>query len=244
MNRRPILIVEDEPELGKVLLEGLSQNGYSLHLAENAEKALKLFKQKPFDLVVSDIRLPDMDGLQLLEHMKDHSVSTPVILMTGYGSVQNAVEAMKRGAYDYLLKPFSLEVLEGGIENALRRRPTDQTADPGGQAPGSSIPIITQDRGVKEILHLCGKVAQSKATVLIQGESGTGKELLARYIHEQSQRNQGPFVAVNCASLPKLCWRVNSSAMKKGPSPGPSPEKSENSSWPSGAPFSWMRSVR
>lgn len=115
MNQRPILIVEDEPELGRVLLEGLSKNGYSLHLAENAEKALKLFKQKAFDLVVSDIRLPDMDGLQLLEHMRDHSVSTPVILMTGYGTVQNAVEAMKRGAYDYLLKPFPLEVLEGGV---------------------------------------------------------------------------------------------------------------------------------
>jgi DNA-binding NtrC family response regulator len=216
MNRRPILIVEDEPELGKVLLEGLSQNGYSLQLAENAEKALKLFKQKAFDLVVSDIRLPDMDGLQLLEHMKDHSVSTPVILMTGYGSVQNAVEAMRKGAYDYLLKPFSLEVLEGGIENALRRRPADQTADPGGQAPGSSIPIITQDRGVKEILHLCGKVAQSKATVLIQGESGTGKELLARYIHEQSQRNRGPFVAVNCASLPETLLESELFGHEKG----------------------------
>jgi DNA-binding NtrC family response regulator len=136
--------------------------------------------------------------------------------MTGYGSVQNAVEAMRKGAYDYLLKPFSLEVLEGGIENALRRRPPDQTADPGGQAPGSSIPIITQERGVKEILHLCGKVAQSKATVLIQGESGTGKELLARYIHEQSQRNQGPFVAVNCASLPETLLESELFGHEKG----------------------------
>lgn len=129
MNRRPILIVEDEPELGRVLLEGLSENGYSLHLVENAEKALKLFKQKAFDLVVSDIRLPDMDGLQLLKHMKYHSVSTPVILMTGYGSVQNAVEAMKKGAYDYILNPFSMKALEGGIQKAFPRRL-------GGESPG------------------------------------------------------------------------------------------------------------
>jgi DNA-binding NtrC family response regulator len=216
MNRRPILIVEDEPELGKVLLEGLSKNGFSPHMAENAEKALKLFKERPFDLVVSDIRLPGMDGLQLLERMKDHSNSTPMILMTGYGSIQNAVEAMRKGAYDYILKPFSLEVLERGIENALRRKPSDQAANPGGQASDSTFPIITQDRGMKEILHLCGKVAQSKATVMIEGESGTGKELLARYLHEQSQRNRGPFVAVNCASLPETLLESELFGHEKG----------------------------
>jgi DNA-binding NtrC family response regulator len=216
MNRRPILIVEDEPELGRVLLEALSKNGFSPHMAESAEKALKLFKERPFDLVVSDIRLPGMDGVQLLERMKDHSHSTPIILMTGYGSIQNAVEAMRKGAYDYILKPFSLEVLERGIENALRRNPLDQAANPVGQASDSSFPIITQDRGMKEILHLCGKVAQSKATVMIEGESGTGKELLARYLHEQSQRNRGPFVAVNCASLPETLLESELFGHEKG----------------------------
>ena len=216
MNRRPILIVEDEPELGRVLLENLSQNGYSAHLAESAEKALNLIGQKAFDLIVSDIRLPHMNGLQLLDHVKGHSHPTPVILMTGFGSVQNAVEAMRKGAFDYLLKPFSIETLEQGIENALRQSFSGQMGEAESPCPPSRVPIITQDRKMKEVLALCGKIAPSKATVLIQGESGTGKELLARYIHEQSQRNQGPFVAVNCASLPETLLESELFGHEKG----------------------------
>jgi two-component system response regulator FlrC len=217
MNRRPILIVEDEPALGEILQTGLSQNGYAVHLAESAEKALNLFSQGSFDLVISDIRLPSMDGLQLLDHIKSRTTSPPVILMTGFGSVHNAVEAMKRGAYDYLLKPFSLEILEEGIEAALRQALPLQNQGPESAFPHTSIiPIISQDRGVKEILRLGGKIAPSKATVLIQGESGTGKELLARYIHEQSQRNQGPFVAVNCASLPETLLESELFGHEKG----------------------------
>ena len=216
MNRRPILIVEDEPALGEILQTGLSQNGYAVHLAESAEKALNLFSQGPFALVISDIRLPNMDGLQLLEHIKSRASSPPVILMTGFGSIHNAVEAMKRGAYDYLLKPFSLEILEEGIEAALRQTPPLQNQDYESPFPHTSIPIISQDRGVKEILRLGGKIAPSKATVLIQGESGTGKELLARYIHEQSHRNQGPFVAVNCASLPETLLESELFGHEKG----------------------------
>jgi two-component system response regulator FlrC len=217
MNRRPILIVEDEPDLGKVLLENLSQNGYVVHLAENAEKALKLFNHKSFDLVISDIRLPDMSGLQLLDNIKNQSLPTPVILMTGFGTVQDAVEAMKKGAFDYILKPFSLEILEQGIENALRLSLVSQNASHDDPSPRTSFhPIVSQDKGMKEIMNLCGRIAQSKATVLIQGESGTGKELLARFIHGQSQRNQGPFVAVNCASLPETLLESELFGHEKG----------------------------
>ncbi len=210
------MIVEDEPELGRVLLESLSQNGYSAHLAETAEKALSLIGQKVFDLIVSDVRLPHMNGLQLLDHVKGHSHPTPVILMTGFGSVQNAVEAMRKGAFDYLLKPFSLEALEQGIENALGQGFSGQMGEAESPCPPSRVPIITQNRKMREVLALCGKIAPSKATVLIQGESGTGKELLARYIHEQSQRNQGPFVAVNCASLPETLLESELFGHEKG----------------------------
>ena len=216
MNQRPILIIEDERAFGEVLQEGLSKIGYSVQLAENAEKALKLFVQREFDLVVADIRLPDMDGLQVLEKIKNHFPSPPVILMTGFGSVQNAVEAMRKGAYDYLLKPFSLQILEEGIEAALRMSPRAQDQAPEPSPAQTSIPLITQDRRVKEILGLCTKIAQGKATVLVQGESGTGKELLARYIHEQSQRKPGPFVAVNCASLPETLLESELFGHEKG----------------------------
>ncbi len=210
------MIVEDEPALGEVLHNGLSRDGYSVHLAESAERALELYTAGAFDLVISDIRLPDMDGLQLLEHIKSRSSSPPVILMTAFGSVHSAVEAMRKGAYDYLLKPFSLEILEEGIKAALSQHLTEQTQDHQKPFPHTSIPIISQDRGVQEILRLGGKIAQSKATVLIQGESGTGKELLARYIHEQSQRNQAPFVAVNCASLPETLLESELFGHEKG----------------------------
>ena len=217
MNRRPILIVEDEPDLGKVLLESLSQNGYTVHLAENAEKALKLFSHKAFDLVISDIRLPDMSGLQLLDNIKSQSLPTPVILMTGFGTVQNAVEAMKKGAFDYILKPFSLEILEQGIENALQPGSVSKTASQDDPPLRSFFhAIVSQDKRIKEIMNLCTRVAQSKSTVLIQGESGTGKELLAKFVHGQSQRNQGPFVAVNCASLPETLLESELFGHEKG----------------------------
>src|SRR4030042_4127170 len=107
MKNKLILIVEDDPEMGKVLFENLSQNGHTIFLAANAETALRLFDQKPFDLVLTDLRLPDQNGLQLLDTLKSRSVHTPVIMMTGFGTIQNAVEAMRKGAFDYLLQPFS-----------------------------------------------------------------------------------------------------------------------------------------
>jgi two-component system response regulator FlrC len=217
MKRNPILIVEDEPELGKVLLESLSQNGYAVNLAETAEKAIKLFNEGCFDLVISDIWLLDVSGLKLLDEIKNRSLPTPVILITGYGTVQNAVEAMKKGAFDYILKPFSLKVLEQGIERALRQKNATHTPPQESLPPyTSNHSTITQDRGMKEILKLGERIAPSKATVLLQGESGTGKELLARYIHDRSRRKEGPFVAVNCASLPETLLESELFGHEKG----------------------------
>ncbi len=216
MDKRPILIVEDEPELGKVLAQNLSQNGYAVQLAETAEKALIVFNQKPFDLVISDIRLPDMDGLELLDSLRRRSLPPPVILMTGFGTVQNAVEAMRKGAADYLLKPFPMEILEQGIENAMRQRPAPRSAAQDQPSAASSHEIVTQDKKMRNLLDLCGRIAPSKATVLIQGESGTGKELLARHIHARSERHQGPFVAVNCASLPETLLESELFGHEKG----------------------------
>ncbi len=204
MRKRSILIVEDDLNLGRTLFEGLSKEGNIIHLAQNAEEALRLFVQKAFDLVISDVKLPDLDGLQLLDSIKNKSVHTPVIMMTGFGTVQDAVAAMKKGAFEYLLKPFSLDIVDQVVEKALENNSVKQEVNPEPQDPSVfPMPIVTKDRKMLEILELCKRVAPSKATLLIQGESGTGKELFARFVHRHSQRNQGLYVAVNCASLPE-----------------------------------------
>ena len=216
MRKRPILIVDDEPEIRRVLAEGLSQNGYSVHSADNAENALKLFQKQPFELVIADIRLPDKSGLHLLEWIKTKSFLTPVIMMTGYGSVQNAVESMKKGAFDYILKPFSLKVLGGAIENAIHRSHSQVEESLISEESSTFPQIISQNEKMKEMMGLCKKIAVSKATVLIQGESGTGKELFAKLIHASSQRARGPFIAVNCASLPETLLESELFGHEKG----------------------------
>jgi two-component system response regulator AtoC len=204
MRKNSILIVEDDPDLRKTLFERLSKEGNIIHLAQNAEEALQIFAQKTFDLVISDVKLPGQDGLQLLESIKNRSVYTPVIMITGYGTVQNAVAAMKKGAFEYLLKPFSLNIMDEVVEKALQNNFVEQGVNPEPlDLYTFSMPIITRDREMLEILDLCKRVAPSKATVLIQGESGTGKELFARFIHRHSQRSQVSYIAVNCASLPE-----------------------------------------
>jgi DNA-binding NtrC family response regulator len=217
MDKKFILVVENDPATRKVFIEGLSHNGYTIQLTENAAAALKIFEQKFFDLVVSNIPLPDMNGLQFLDAIKEKSHSTPVILMTGLGKIPNAVEAMKKGAFDYILKPISLEAMEQAIENALASiHPEKNETLDSSISDSSSVPIITQNRRMKEILSLCERIAASKASVLIQGESGTGKELIARYIHSQSSRNLGPFIAVNCASLPETLLESELFGHEKG----------------------------
>ena len=196
--------MEDDSELGGTLREGLSKGSNAIHLAGSAEEALRLIDQKAFDLVISDIKLPGLNGLQLLDSIKNKSAYTPVIMITGFGTVQNAVEAMKKGAFEYLLKPFSLSLMDQVVEKALENNLiTGETRSAPLDFSPLSMPIITKDRKMQEIIELCKRVAPSKATLLIQGESGTGKELIARFVHRHGQRNQGAYIAVNCASLPE-----------------------------------------
>jgi len=215
--KKLILIVDDESETRETLSEGLSKNGYSIYLAENVARALYLFDREAFDLVITDVKLPDRDGLQLLDNIKSRAAPIPVIVMTGYGSIQNAVEAMRKGAFDYVLKPISLKMLEQRVEMALSENLVHEELP--SKMEGFSdlpVPIITRDKRMQEKLDLCQRIAFSKATVLIQGESGTGKELFARYIHVLSPWNQGPFVAVNCASLPDTLFESELFGHEKG----------------------------
>ncbi len=215
MSKKRLLIVEEEGAMRGALCEALSHNGYVVVSAENVRQGLSAFDQHPFDLVIADLKFPGRDGLQLLETVKGKSPHTPVIMVTGSGSVQNAVEAMKKGASDFLLKPISIETLEQRIRNALREEPSStQPLFPNGK--NGSPTILTRNRRMREIIDLCDRIAFSNAPVLIQGESGTGKELFARHIHMKSPRHQGPFIAVNCASLPESLFESELFGHEKG----------------------------
>jgi DNA-binding NtrC family response regulator len=202
---RPVLVVDQKPESRKALFEALTRVNHAVALAENGEEALEKFQAHSFDLVIADINIPRLDGLELLRRIKQISSQTPVIVTTDSPTVDNAVEAMREGAFDFILKPYSTDLIEETVDRALGMAPSSSTASHlnGGHSPDCGRPLITQDPKMHELLKMGKSVAPSKATVLVQGESGTGKELLARFIHQTSNRNKGPFVAINCASLPE-----------------------------------------
>ncbi|RLA93531.1 MAG: sigma-54-dependent Fis family transcriptional regulator [Deltaproteobacteria bacterium] len=194
MKGHRVLLVEDEREMQKALGAVLERFGLRVSTAEDGLHAMAKFRQDLYDLVIADVKMPRMSGMELLKEIKKIAPRTPVVLLTAYGTIEGAVNAMKEGAFDYIEKPFSPEVLEEVVRRALASR---------AEALRGQRPIIAQDPKMLELLEVARTVASSPAPVLITGESGTGKELLARYIHEQSPRKDRPFVAVNCAALPE-----------------------------------------
>ena len=207
---KKILIADDESEMRVALETTLQRENYQLVCAEDGKQALQQFENQVFDMVLTDVRMPKLSGLELLREIKERSPKTPVVMMTAYGTIDNAVEAMKEGAFDYLIKGsgFSADVLVSTVKRAFLN-PQDYVAPvrPSGvinKAGTSEITrIVTQDEEMKKLLKFAENVAYSKSTVLIMGETGTGKELFARYIHQCSTRNDKPFMAVNCAALPE-----------------------------------------
>ena len=207
---KKILIVDDESEMRVALETTLQRENYQLVCAEDGKEALQQFENQVFDMVLTDVRMPKLSGLELLREIKERSPKTPVVMMTAYGTIDNAVEAMKEGAFDYLIKGsgFSADVLVSTVKRAFLN-PHDYVAPvrPScviNKAGTSEITrIVTQDEEMKKLLKFAENVAYSKSTVLIMGETGTGKELFARYIHQCSTRNDKPFMAVNCAALPE-----------------------------------------
>jgi DNA-binding NtrC family response regulator len=203
-----LLVVDDEPQMLIAINETLRRRGYSITTAGSGIEALRRLKEKYYQLVITDMRMPEVSGLDLLRKVKNLAPQTPVILLTAYGTVQNAVEAMRDGAYDYLLKPFSSESLENVVRRALNSAPRKNEK--------ASHAIITQDPRFSRTLEMAAQAAISNATVLIEAESGTGKELLARMIHSKSPRCPNPFVAVNCAALPESLLESELFGFEKG----------------------------
>src|SRR5256885_3280088 len=205
MALRSILIVDDEERIGQVLTEVLSGHGYVVRAASDGEEALRELAAHDYDAVVTDVRMPRMDGLSLVRSVQQIAPDATVIVMSAYGSHDLALEAMKAGAYDYLGKPFRpdevLLVLRKAEERE-RLRAENRRLRREIEASRGHAGIIAESPAMKEVLRVVGKVAPAKTTVLIAGESGTGKELVARAIHELSPRNAGPFVAVNCGAIP------------------------------------------
>jgi DNA-binding NtrC family response regulator len=204
--KRSILVVEDEAKLRRLIELQLSDEGFAVQSAPDAETGLKLVNQDRFDLIVTDFKLPAMSGLDFLQAVKRIDAQMPVVIMTAFGTVESAVDAMKAGASDYLLKPFSLAELVMVVRKELdthRLREENRTLR---EALGRRYEyknIVAQSEKMQEVLARVERVASANATVLIGGESGVGKDLIARAIHEHSQRASGPFIKINSTAIPE-----------------------------------------
>src|ERR1039457_4339502 len=201
-----ILIIDDDTSLRRVLEYNLQEAGYAVGTAASGEEGLRLFDEVSPALVITDMKMPGMDGMQVLKAIKERSPETLVIIITAFGTVDIAVEAMKAGAYDYITKPFNRDELRLTVAKALQytglaaenKRLKDELSD-----RADFRTIVGSSPEMEKVFYIVRKVADSEASVLITEESGPGKELVARSIHANSARRNGAFVAINCAAIPR-----------------------------------------
>ncbi len=206
MSEERILVVDDEPGAIDVLVNVLKKEKYQVTTAKDGEEALGILRESSFHLVLTDLNMPKVDGLEVLRGAKQINGGTLCIVLTGCGTVDNAVAAMKSGAYDYITKPFKIDELILSVKRALEyqglkreNRHLKRLVSSGYRADN----FVGDSEGMRRVFSLIEKVSDTDTTVLIQGESGTGKELVARAVHLHSQRSEGPFVPINCAAIPR-----------------------------------------
>ncbi|MDC0034297.1 sigma-54 dependent transcriptional regulator [Flavobacteriaceae bacterium] len=199
-----ILIIEDEEPIRRVLVRILNEedSNFEIYQASDGKKGLDLIKKESFDLVLCDIKMPKVDGIELLQRTRKTNLTLPFIMLTGHGNIETAVESMKLGAYDFISKPPDLNRLINSVRNALEKKELVTENKILRQKVAKKYEIIGNSKSVMEIHAVIDKVAQTEARVLITGASGTGKELVAHNIHERSNRSKGTFIEVNCAAIP------------------------------------------
>ena len=214
-----ILIVEDEAKMRRLLELNLGDDGFTTFSAEDAETGLKLLRENPIDLILTDLKLPGMNGLEFLQTVKHQNAALPVVVMTAFGSVETAVEAMKAGASDYVLKPFSLTEMRMVIRKELDVRNLREENRSLREALGKRYAhpnVVARSPKMQEVLATVERVAPTNSTVLLGGESGVGKDLIARAIHEKSRRASGPFLKINSTAIPENLLESELFGFEKG----------------------------
>ncbi len=213
MENNPILVVDDDESMRFAVSEALSRSGYQVATAANGREGLISIKQQKPKMVISDYKMPEMNGFELLRSLKMSQEDIPFVMMTAYGEVDDAVKAMKEGAVDFITKPFPLELLENLVK---RYRNPGEDLVTTNQSVSSKSTFIAREEKMLSFLDKAKKIARSQVTVLIQGESGTGKEMLARYFHANSTRSDGSFIALNCAAIPETMMESELFGHEKG----------------------------
>jgi DNA-binding NtrC family response regulator len=240
-----ILIIEDEAKMRRLLELNLGDDGFKTLSAGDAETGLKLLASEPVHLVLTDLKLPGMSGLEFLQIAKQQNTALPIVVMTAFGSVETAVEAMKAGAADYVLKPFSLTemrmVVHKELDNSRLREENRSLREALGQKY-SHPNIIAISPKMQEVLATVERIAPTNSTVLLGGESGVGKDLIARAIHEKSRRASGPFVKINSTAIPENLLESELFGYEKGAFTEPPPASRANSNSPTKARSSSMKS--
>ena len=218
-DKKLALIIDDEPDLLSLLAISLGSMGIETVKAENISSAKQQLGEHRFDLCLTDLRLADGSGLEIIEHVGQLQGNTPIAVITAFGDPATAVKALKAGAYDYVCKPLEIEDLESLVKNALQHSAANgRKSEPGGEQNEheKSVVLLGKSDAIATIRSIIGKVARNLAPVLISGETGTGKELIARMIHQQSARADDPFIAVNCGAIPKELMESQFFGHKKG----------------------------
>lgn len=208
MNKTTVLIVDDEPDIRELLSLTLRRMKLSCDIAENYQKAISCIKQNDYSLILSDMRLPDGDGIDIVQFVQQHKPHIPIAVITAYGNVEGAVNTLKAGAFDYISKPVNLQMLKDLVSTALHMQ--DNT---------SVFPrdhLIGESRAIENLRQDINKLARSQAPVFILGESGVGKELVAQLIHHQGPRAEKPFIAVNCGAIPSELMESEFFGHRKG----------------------------